>query len=379
MSKAPQGAPITIERGQIELYRLFDVAQEARLADVERALRTHPSRTIEGSSAVRLRLVRQRNAVAFSDPPVIARLADRTIELEGRERPVQVYAKVYDFGVMTILWVVPIETVTTLDALRQLSVALEESSFQDRLGTWMRDDAEVAVEAMRAGLNRTRIDDAVETLTIYTITRFTDPLLTADAIAADPALTGLLLGEEVEFSAQLRAETHRAQFSYSDHDLAVVGFDQAFVYDRDGTTDVAVLLEFALAQVLELAYYDRLLDRRLSEMHNRLDGGRAKVDYEQLRRKLLTDHLEITDVLEQVTSAVKVTEDFYYAQIYRAAMRVFRVDELVDATQRKLDLIYRTYSMLSDEVETRTSRRLEWTVIVLILIEVVLGIVDRIR
>ena len=370
--------PLAIERGQVELYRLFDVAQEARLTDVERALRTHPNRTIEGASAVRLRLVRQRNAVAFSDPPVIARLADRTLELEGHERSVQVYAKAYDFGVMTILWIVPIEPGTSLDSLRLLSVALEEPALQDRLGTWMRDDADVAVEAMRAGLVRPRIDEAVETLTIYTVTRFTDPAVKAHEISNDPALTGLLLGEEVEFSAQLRAETQKALFSYSEHDLAVVGFDQAFVYDRDGTTDVAVLLEFALAQVLELAYYDRLLDRRLSEMHDRLDGGRGKVDYEELRRKLLSDHLEITEVLEQVTAAVKVTEDFYYAQIYRAAMRVFRVDELVEATHRKLDLIYRTYSMLSDEVETRTSRRLEWTVIVLILIEVVLGIADRI-
>ncbi len=370
--------PLAIERGQVELYRLFDVAHEAHLTDVERALRTHPNRTIEGASAVRLRLVRQRNAVAFSDPPVIARLADRTLELEGHERSVQVYAKAYDFGVMTILWIVPIEPGTSLDSLRLLSVALEEPALQDRLGSWMRDDADVAVEAMRAGLVRPRIDDAVETLTIYTVTRFTDPAVKAHEISNDPALTGLLLGEEVEFSAQLRAETQKALFSYSEHDLAVVGFDQAFVYDRDGTTDVAVLLEFALAQVLELAYYDRLLDRRLSEMHDRLDGGRGKVDYEELRRKLLSDHLEITEVLEQVTAAVKVTEDFYYAQIYRAAMRVFRVDELVEATHRKLDLIYRTYSMLSDEVETRTSRRLEWTVIVLILIEVVLGIVDRI-
>ena len=345
---------------------------------MERALRTHPNRTIEGASAVRLRLVRQRNAVAFSDPPVIARLADRTLELEGHERSVQVYAKAYDFGVMTILWIVPIEPGTSLDSLRLLSVALEEPALQDRLGAWMRDDADVAVEAMRAGLVRPRIDDAVETLTIYTVTRFTDPAVKAHEISNDPALTGLLLGEEVEFSAQLRAETQKALFSYSEHDLAVVGFDQAFVYDRDGTTDVAVLLEFALAQVLELAYHDRLLDRRLSEMHDRLDGGRGKVDYEELRRKLLSDHLEITEVLEQVTAAVKVTEDFYYAQIYRAAMRVFRVDELVEATHRKLDLIYRTYSMLSDEVETRTSRRLEWTVIVLILIEVVLGIADRI-
>ena len=80
--------------------------------------------------------------------------------------------------------------------------------------------------------------------------------------------------------------------------------------------------------------------------------------------------------LQRVNAAVKVTEDLYYAAIYRGAMRVFRANELADATEHKLEVMYRTYSMLSDEAEAHTSRRLEWIVIVLILIEVVYGTID---
>ena len=370
--------PLVIERGRIQLYRLFDVAHEARLAEVERALRARPRAGQDGEGVVRLRLVRDRDAVAFADPPVTARLSDRTLELAGHERDVQVFAKIYAFGAMTILWILAIDPGTSLDELKSISVALEDRETQAALDRWMREDAEVAVAAMRAGLRHPGVQESVETLTLYAVTSFGDPQVRSADVARHPALTGLLLGEEASFSDQLRAEAQRASFSYTDHDLAVVGYDQAFVYDPSGTEDVAVLLEFALAQVLELEYHDRLLDRRLGEMHDKVDGGRGRVDYEELRRKLLSDHLEFTEVLERVTSAVRVTEDFYYAQIYRAAMRVFRVEELVDATQRKLDLIYRTYSMFSDEVETRTSRRLEWIVILLILLEVVLGIVDRV-
>jgi uncharacterized Rmd1/YagE family protein len=94
---------------------------------------------------------------------------------------------------------------------------------------------------------------------------------------------------------------------------------------------------------------------------------------------LLTEHLAFSDVIERVNSAVKVTEDLYYAAIYRGAMRVFRANELAAATEHKLEVMHRTYSMLSDEAEANTARRLEWIVIILILIEVVYGTVDVIN
>ncbi len=166
----------------------------------------------------------------------------------------------------------------------------------------------------------------------------------------------------------------------------VIGYDQALVYDPEGTEDATSLLEFALAQVLELAYYDRQLDDRINRMHRQLSGrrvvggkltgGKSNKRFDELRRDLLTEHLSFSEVIEKVSAAVKVTEDLYYAAIYRGAMRVFRANELVDATQHKLEVMHRTYSMLSDEAEVHDSRRLEWVVIILILIEVVYGTVD---
>ena len=72
-------------------------------------------------------------------------------------------------------------------------------------------------------------------------------------------------------------------------------------------------------------------------------------NYDELRRDLLTEHLSFSEVIERVGAAIKVTEDLYYAAIYRGAMRVFRAQEVADATQHKLEVMYRTYSMLSDE------------------------------
>ena len=87
------------------------------------------------------------------------------------------------------------------------------------------------------------------------------------------------------------------------------------------------------------------------------------------------EHMELVRVLEQVTAAVKVTDDLYYASIYRDAMRVFRADELIEATNRKLELVFRTYSMLGEEAD---SHRLEWIIIILILFEIVMSLFDRV-
>jgi hypothetical protein len=395
------GVMLQVSAGQILLYRLFDVAESVDLAIVERELRNARQ---AGEGVARLRLQRQRDGVVFTNPPVSAILADRTLELDGREWNVRVVAKVYDFGAMTIVWALSIPSGTSFEQLAELSVELESDQMRADLARWMSGDAELAVEAMRAGLESPAIHESQETLTIYAIRGFVgDELTPADVVAQHPSLPSLLLGERDSFSSQLRGELLRSSYSYSTNDLVVIGYDQALVYDPDGTDDASNLLEFAVAQVLELAYYDRQLDERIRRMHRQLSGRRSlglsadpsdrsasrlstrsgwsrrlRIDrtYDALRRDLLTEHLAFSDVIERVNSAVKVTEDLYYAAIYRGAMRVFRANELAAATEHKLEVMHRTYSMLSDEAEANTSHRLEWIVIILILIEVVYGTVE---
>lgn len=369
---------LTITKGRILLYRVFDVAHEVHLADAERALRTGGG---EGQ-AVRLRLERQRDAVVFTDPPVTANLSERLITLANREWAVRVEAKAYDFGVMTVIWTLTIPERTSLVDLEHISVALEDQEMKSQLERWMTEDCDVAIDLMRPGLVKPGRRDVCDTLTVFAITGFEEEI-TGETLAAHQRIPGLILGERVTFSRQLRDELRRSSFSYSTQDLVVIGYDAALVYDPTGTNDVSTLLEFALAQTLELELEDSDLDHRVARMHDQLDERRRagqswrSSPYESLRRDLLSQHLDFSDVLERVTSAVKVTEDFYYAKVYREAVRVFRVDEIIASANHKLDLMSRTYSMLSDEVDTHTSHRLERVVIGLILFEIILTLVEK--
>ena len=207
----------------------------------------------------------------------------------------------------------------------------------------------------------------------------------AEELAGHPTLAQLALGERAPLSAQLRGELATSSHSYTERDLVVVGYDQVLVVDPVSSSEIAILLEFALAQVVVLSAYDRLLDDRLTAARSGMSGigggrtwlGLGRAPFDALRHGLLLQQLELASVLEQVTAAVKVTEDFYYAKVYEAAMRVFRADELVQSTHRKLELMFRTYSMLADEHDSRTTHRLEWIVILLILFEVVITVTEK--
>ena len=55
-------------------------------------------------------------------------------------------------------------------------------------------------------------------------------------------------------------------------------------------------------------------------------------------------------------------------------MRTFRAEEVIDGINRKLDLMFRTYTMLADEVDIKKSLRLELIIVLLILAEIVIMI-----
>jgi hypothetical protein len=369
-----------IASGQVLLYAIFDVADEADLPAVEAILR----RAADTSPAQvrRLQLERQRSSVTFANAPVALQLGERMLQLGAAAHTAAVVAKIYDFGALTILWSVNIPFGTTVSGL--LDMADEVERLRPQLDDWMRQDAVDASALVVEALSAPELRVTNESFTVFSISAF-DSDVSASALLDAPELHALVVGDREKLSPQLRDDLRATSFSYSDHDLVTIGYDHAIVYDAANAADIAALLEFALAQVLELDYYDDLLDRRISHFIDTVQAsrrgrrhGRGRSNFESLRRELMLQHMDFVEVLERVTAAVKVTEDFYYATVYRAAMRIFRADELLDATNRKLDLMFRTYTMLADEVDSEKSQRLELIIVVLIVMEIVITIVTDI-
>ncbi len=152
------------------------------------------------------------------------------------------------------------------------------------------------------------------------------------------------------------------------------------IIEPSGSSDILDILEFANAQILELRYYDHLLDRELSWIYGELSRrGRISIfrlrAYERLARKITETVTDLTEVTEKVDNALKVTEDVYYARIYRTAMILFRSRDWADSIKEKLQIVTNAYKMLYDEISTKRGHLLELGIFLLIVIEIILLIV----
>ena len=78
----------------------------------------------------------------------------------------------------------------------------------------------------------------------------------------------LLSGEHRPLSEGATRDLLRHRYSYYADDLVALTWDRAFIYEPRGDTDVIDVLEVANAQLLEMRYYDELLDDELPRMYD---------------------------------------------------------------------------------------------------------------
>jgi hypothetical protein len=144
--------------------------------------------------------------------------------------------------------------------------------------------------------------------------------------------------------------------------------------------DIPDLLEFATAHLLELRYYDALLDRELNVLYDEMAAGGAAPNvftrrYLRLQRRTAALLLELSEMVERLENAVKIVGDFYLARVYQSAVRRFRLPAWQETVLRKQKLLAEANQLLKNEADTRRGELLELMVIFLILWEVVFSFV----
>jgi hypothetical protein len=162
-------------------------------------------------------------------------------------------------------------------------------------------------------------------------------------------------------------------YQYGDNDLALVEWNSALVVEPNGIRDVPDILEFALTHLLEMRFYDDLLDFRLNALYDdveRRKGFRLRSPFGKISEEASTRYIEFSEFIEKVENSLKVVGDFYLATVYRAATRRFRLDDWQKNITRKMSLLAQVSSLLQGELNIRRSHLLEITVIVLIAFEI---------
>lgn len=279
----------------IWLYRIYDVAEEISLPEVEAILaREKPTG--------RMKLARVRpKSIHIENPPVAVELGTKKIALNGREFTGVMYAKVFSLGMVSLTLRLSVPAGFAYGELKKLSAYLYST---EELEPLFQHHLQILCRTLAATMTPTRREGFYEDFTLFFFRHWDNSL--------DPV--PLLLAENGPFSQQVRDDTLRNSFSFGPDDLTIITWDSALVYDAEGSTDVPDLLEFALTQLLGLRYYDGLLSEGLATVYDNITKAEMAgfyprlSDYRKITRKLLEIVAEVTEITEKIQNSIKVTE-----------------------------------------------------------------------
>ena len=357
---------IKVKKGKILVYRVFDIGSEIDLDKVEALFEDKKLKE-------RFKLDRKHNmSLIISSSPVSVQLGTFEIKLVDKLVPAELIAKVWHFGTVSLCFQLPIaESTSWMDLVKTAS--------------WIENDAEIEIFARaKAKEFQTDIQSAIPVLSewkmnedyvtyfIQELEGLTSPLSTLPEKLDIPAL---ILAESKEMlSDSMKKGVLENIFQYSKDDLVVVDWNSALVVEPSGSMDVPLVIEFALNQLLEMRYYDDLLDQRLNTVYNEVVGrkkGLFSNKYSRLAEEASQIYLEISEIVENVENSFKTVGDFYLATIFRASSKRFRFDDWQRSINDKLGNLAEVSKLLHSEVNESRNQTMEMIILVLIAIEVI--------
>lgn len=365
--------PELVVDGAATAYRLFDVGYAI---DLE-----HASALLASSAPARARPERvEAQALHIQNPPVSVGLGSEQLTLAGAERSIRITARLYDFGLCSLHLRVETQPACPWDDFVELGAALDASQ---EAGQLLERELGRLLTRILPAIDRPETGTISEDYVVFRVARLAtvqgEPL--GPRALTDRHLVPLLLNERRRLSRAARRELLSRRFSYYADDLAILTWDNALVVEpREHDQDVEFIVEFANAQLLELRLFDALLEAELPAMYDRVSAARRhRVPlptwrFPPLLAQLQARVADITETVERVDNALKVTDDVYLARIYSSALELFRESTWRRGIERKLAIVRETYAMLNAESQAARAELLEFTIVLLIVGELVIGV-----
>lgn len=355
---------ISVAKGSILIYRVFDIASEIDLARVSQLVEDRKSHE-------RLTLKRgPRPQIVMRNAPVVLTLGESEINLQGRATKVETLAKFWDYGCLSVSFSVPIQPGTAWKQLVEMGAFLEADAEIDALA---KRRAMELIQVLSPALTQPQLWDVFEDYVIFFFEKI-EGLPKAVELKDKVDVSSLILGEgALSLSKKSRDVILESSFQYSEDDLAIVDWNSAIVIEPNGRKEVPDVLEFALTHLMEMRFYDDLLDDRLEVLYDAVEKTRGaffRSRFSALSRDASMKYIEFSEFIERVDNSIKVVGDFYLATIFRAAGEKFRILDWENSITRKMNMLARVSELLQGEVHAERSLVLEMIIVFLISFEV---------
>jgi hypothetical protein len=358
--------PDTPLAGILHFFVAFDWGEEA---DLDRARQLAPAADLGLE-----RRSRTPSSIAFKPPPLHFLLGQVPVQLpQDGKALATVDATLFDFGAVSCSVQVPFRL--TPAQLTSLSAWLSEPA---PLVANVCSVLTPLYERLKPAIQKPNWRrDFSEEYAVFQLPP--DDQLNPERLLQQhtPWLGGLLLLEGRPLSTEEATDAVRLRVSYTPRDLFLADWAASVLVDEECEETLQVL-EFTNLQLLEYRYIDSRLDEILSTTLRRGETLKRSIlrPWRLLNRPLreLGElRMDANEVFERTVNVLKLVGDQYLARVYRVLEERFHLKGWAESIHRKLEVVEGVYKTLADQAATARSELLEFTIIVLILIEIVMA------
>ncbi len=348
-------------RGSVLVLIQFDVCEEIHLDQLRRIF---GARVLEQPSLKHP----APGYVRYQRPPVVEPI--EALVLESGER-LEGQIKYYDYGVLSVVLELPFAG--DWDALVRLgSRWVWDVDFAGHASRIVRQKLERARPALVKPYENWLSEDYF----IFHLREISGFVSVAELVAEKGArIAQIVRGETAQLSDGERNEILQSGISYYPNDLAVIGWNAAFLYDSDTGAETAIqLLEYANSQLLEFRHYDELLTEELESVYASFDKGTGMLARWRLARdatKLHTVLLDVNELTEHADNAIKFLSDMFSARLYKLAASKVGVPDYKDLVTQKVQTAEELYRFMVDQFNQSRAFVLETLVVIILVIELV--------
>src|SRR5882757_719135 len=306
--------------------------------------------------------------IRYQRPPVVEPI--EPLVLETGER-LHGEIKYYDYGVLSVVFQLPF----TGDWEMLVRLA----------SRWVWD---IDFAAHATGIVRQRLDRAApavvkpypewlsEDYLIFHLREVAGIASTAELLDRHgPLIAQIVRGERSRLADSESNEVLQSRISFYPNDLAVIGWNAAFLYDTVAGAETAIqLLEYANSQLLEFRHYDDLLTREMESVYNSLEKGTGPLRRWRMARSanaLYSVLLEVMELTEHADNAIKFLSDMFAARLYRLAATKVGVPDYKNLVTQKLDTAGDLYRFMVDQFNQSRAFVLELAVVIILVIELI--------
>jgi hypothetical protein len=351
-------------RGSVLVLIQYDICEEIRLDVIQQLLQArHAQATFKSSQAPAY--------VRYQRPPVADRL--EPLVLDSGER-LAGEIKYYDYGVVSLVFELPFSG--DWDKLVELSARwTSDTNFEKLASRVVRQRLERAAPAL---IKPYKEENWLQEDYFIFHVREIDGSPSADELLATQRnrIAQVVRGETCILADSERQEILQSRISYYPSDLAVIGWNAAFIYDTQAGAETAIqLLQYANSQLLEFRHYDELLTKELEDVYDFLETGGtgwwSRWRTANAASKLHTVLLDVNELTERADNAIKFLSDMFSARLYKLCAQKVGVPDYKDLVKEKLQTAEDLYKFMVEQFNQSRAFVLELMVVIILVIELV--------